>query len=218
MKHTISEIEILTKKLSLNEVSELIPGWLHLNNTIDFGLEYMCPKMQRDFRISMEEVKRVGVSFLYNRIHKETSERVVPQLTELVSRGDINKILSFYQYIKLPNLEYEWFLTTSKLFSVDLVISTTIPISVLKDFNKHIVDVLNENIFLKTNIDKYEILTKREKEVIKHIVRGASNTSIAREIKISEHTIKTHRQNIYRKLEISNVCDLVKFAQLYNIR
>ncbi len=218
MDTVISDIEILSKKLSLDEIAELIPGWLHLNNTIDFGLEYMSPKMQRDFKTTIKEVKSIGVSYLYNRIHQETSERVVPQLIELVESGDRSKILSFYQYIKLPEKDFEWFLTTSKLFNDVFVISTTIPLSVLMDFDKHIIDVLNENIFLKLNINKYYSLTKREKEIIHYLIQGSSNTVIARELNVSEYTIKTHRQKIYKKLEISNICDLVKFSNLYGLK
>lgn len=218
MDHIFSDIEILTKKLSLDEIAELIPGWLHLNNTIDFALDYMSPKMQNDFQTTIKEVRSIGVSYLYNCIHPETSERVVPQLLDLVKSGDNNKVLSFYQYIKLPEKDFEWFFTTSKLFNSEYVISITLPVSIVKDFNEHIIEVLNENVFLKSNLNKFKALTKREKEIIRYLVKGASNTTIAREINVSEHTIKTHRRNIYKKLEISNVCDLVKFAQVYTIK
>jgi len=79
------------------------------------------------------------------------------------------------------------------------------------------VDVLNENIFLKTNLNKYYALTKREQEIIQYLVKGSSNAEIANELSRSAYTIKTHRQNIYRKLEITNICDLVNFAQVYKI-
>jgi len=64
---------------------------------------------------------------------------------------------------------------------------------------------------------KYNSLTKREKEIILYLIKGNSNTDIARELFLSEYTIKTHRQNIYKKLEISNICDLVVFYKAFNI-
>lgn len=214
----IDLIKLILDKYKLDEIAELIPGWLHLNNSTDLGLEYMSPKMERDFKISTPEVRKIGLKFLFNCIHPETSERVVPQLLELVQKGDAGKILSFYQFIKLPDKEeYEWYLTTSKLFNGDTVISTTIPLSVLQDFDGYITGVLNENLFLKSNLETYDKLTKREKEIIKILVKGNSNMQIAETLNISEYTIKTHRQNIYRKLQISNIVELVRFANVFGI-
>ncbi|MDX1738197.1 MAG: helix-turn-helix transcriptional regulator [Alphaproteobacteria bacterium] len=55
-------------------------------------------------------------------------------------------------------------------------------------------------------------LTKREQEVAVCILKGHSSKSMAREIDISPETIKIHRRNLYRKLEISSQSELfVKF-------
>ncbi|MCU4176471.1 response regulator transcription factor [Carboxylicivirga sp. N1Y90] len=218
MNNHIANIDFLSQKLSLDEIAELIPGWLHVNNIIDFGLLYMSPRMESDCKISFNEVKELEFNYMQDFVHPETLERAVPQLLELVESGDSNRTLSFYQYIKLPEKEYEWYHTSSKLFNKESVISISIPLSVLQDFDQHIVEILNENIFLKINLEKYKSLSNREKEIIKLLIQGTSNTQIAESINISEFTVKTHRRNIYRKLNICNVCDLVRFAQMYNIK
>lgn len=64
---------------------------------------------------------------------------------------------------------------------------------------------------------KYELLTAKEKEILRYIVNGFSNVSVAEEISISVRTVETHRANIMRKLEINNLVDLVKFAILNGI-
>jgi len=48
------------------------------------------------------------------------------------------------------------------------------------------------------------ILTKKELEVIRHLVKGLSNKEIASELGISPGTVNTHLDNIYRKLDVSN--------------
>lgn len=53
-----------------------------------------------------------------------------------------------------------------------------------------------------------EALTPREHEVAVCILKGHSSKSLAREIDISPETVKIHRRNIYRKLEISSQSDL----------
>lgn len=44
------------------------------------------------------------------------------------------------------------------------------------------------------------LLTPREREVLKLIAQGMTNGEIASALFISEHTVKNHVSNIYRKL------------------
>ncbi|WP_397446668.1 response regulator transcription factor [Polaribacter sp. R77954] len=41
---------------------------------------------------------------------------------------------------------------------------------------------------------------------------GVSNNNISNQLFISKHTLNTHRKNIYRKLEIKNMAELIKFS------
>jgi len=53
-----------------------------------------------------------------------------------------------------------------------------------------------------------ETLTPREHEVAVYILKGHSSKSLAREIDISPETVKIHRRNLYRKLEVSSQSEL----------
>ena len=53
-------------------------------------------------------------------------------------------------------------------------------------------------------------LSSREKEIIKLILQGKSNREMADELFISELTIKTHRKNIYTKMDVKNVAELIQ--------
>lgn len=55
-------------------------------------------------------------------------------------------------------------------------------------------------------------LTFRELEIISLIREGLNNEEIAARIHLSVETVKTHRKNIYFKLDISKSTDLVLFA------
>jgi DNA-binding CsgD family transcriptional regulator len=55
-------------------------------------------------------------------------------------------------------------------------------------------------------------LTRREKEILLLIANGLTNNEIAEKLFLSSETIKTHRKNMMRKLELSNTAGLVKYA------
>jgi len=58
-----------------------------------------------------------------------------------------------------------------------------------------------------------EGLTTREREVFDRMIHGSGNKQSARELGISERTIKAHRQRIFQKLHARTVADLVLLAE-----
>lgn len=52
------------------------------------------------------------------------------------------------------------------------------------------------------------VLTKRERDVVRLVLRGHSSESIARRFEISTGTVKIHRKNIHAKLGISSQSEL----------
>jgi DNA-binding NarL/FixJ family response regulator len=55
-------------------------------------------------------------------------------------------------------------------------------------------------------------LTTRELEVIGRVVEGASNRDIAKNLGLSEQTVKNHLSNIFDKLGVSNRLELALYA------
>ncbi|MEU0805476.1 response regulator transcription factor [Streptomyces sp. NPDC005970] len=53
------------------------------------------------------------------------------------------------------------------------------------------------------------MLTSRETEVLRHVAKGRSNSAIARELKISEATVKTHLNRAMTKLGITSRAEAV---------
>ncbi len=57
-----------------------------------------------------------------------------------------------------------------------------------------------------------EILTSREKEILKLIAQGHANKNIATKLKISIRTVETHRSHLIHKLGLKTTAALVKYA------
>lgn len=57
-----------------------------------------------------------------------------------------------------------------------------------------------------------EVLSLREKQVLKLIAEGRSSKEIADLLFISQRTVHNHRYNILRKLKLKRITDLVRYA------
>lgn len=60
--------------------------------------------------------------------------------------------------------------------------------------------------------DGLQCLSRRERETLQHIARGASNKEIARALDIAETTVKIHVQHILRKLQLSSRVQAAVYA------
>ena len=65
---------------------------------------------------------------------------------------------------------------------------------------------------------KFETLTHREKDVMALVTGGLLNKQVAAELGVSEITVKVHRGNVTRKLGAKSVADLVRMADMLDIR
>jgi DNA-binding NarL/FixJ family response regulator len=60
--------------------------------------------------------------------------------------------------------------------------------------------------------DPYELLTDREKQVLRLVAEGHSNKEIAEVLGISVKTAMSHREHVMEKLDLHSRTDLIKFA------
>jgi two-component system, NarL family, nitrate/nitrite response regulator NarL len=63
-----------------------------------------------------------------------------------------------------------------------------------------------DTVFLK------EVLTKREQEIVKLILKGLTSKEIGNALFVSTRTVETHRSNLLKKLNIKNTAELAKIA------
>ncbi len=61
------------------------------------------------------------------------------------------------------------------------------------------------------------VLTNREREILRLIAEGKTNRRIANTLSLSKRTVEHHRLHIMKKLNVTNVADLVKLAIKYHL-
>lgn len=140
-----------------------------------------------------EQIRQVGLSALPFRLRLKIKSLIDGQL----SPGNLQHDLAYYRLkrrlyaitlkpveIKMNLPECTWLLTLTRLSN-----TTSLLIRTLNGAN----------------------LTRRETEIVLCLQKGLSSVKIAEKLNLSYHTVRTHLKNIYKKLNISSVHELMAF-------
>ncbi|MUG45672.1 response regulator [Paenibacillus woosongensis] len=72
--------------------------------------------------------------------------------------------------------------------------------------------ILQEFPLSKKNNSADHPLTSREREILDWVAKGMTNREIAKELQISDQTVKNHLKNILQKLHLENRVQLTRYA------
>jgi len=89
--------------------------------------------------------------------------------------------------------------------------------------NRQLIDSLEESLGivrkntaiqkLQANIhSRFDTLTSREQEVMKYVVQGMTNRSIAEVMELSNRTVEVHRSKVMKKMQATTLPELVLMA------
>ena len=226
---TILNVYLDDKYISENNLAQfdLEPIANYFNETIQNYLQSLVPNIEKHLHafIALSESKNEELRAL-QKVFYQFKEELVQHLEKgLEHTGpyphellrDIKSIL-----IKHVSGNFNQNLCYAVIFSVgtletDLIIHNRLRNSIL--FPK--LDKLNSTdigsmqhsiIASNTRPSKKNLLTKRETEILKLIVRGNLNKQIADKLNISLNTVLTHRKNILSKTSIRTVSGLTLYC------
>jgi len=192
-KEFLNEINKSKYLLTLHDVEQFRPICLN-NEMVDF--------------YAFENNWLKGLDYLYylKTIHTSTYNT----LLESISFFRKNKADFLNLKYKLLYKKQEW----------KSVIGTTK--TVLRNENRKPKYAITLAIIKETgsnnNIDNsIKDLTDREKEIVELLCLGNSKKQISNELNISEHTVHTHSKNVYKKLNIGKVSELINIVEKYSI-
>ena len=119
----------------------------------------------------------------------------------------LNECLLLFLYGMLR--EYEYIKSKTKK---ENVVDVQVDMSVL-EFEEKLSEEQIAIVF--TNWQDLTVLTKREKEILKHVLLGEKRKEIAQNLFISDSSVRNHITNIFKKLKIENRSDLCNKAKSY---
>lgn len=203
--------------VTLDELSELIPGYIHLNDKQTLGIVYYGQDVLNIFNKSLSEIQKEGRDFIDAISDKKSQQIFSTSLINYSLTGNQQKTFSFIQRLRInAQAEYKMYYTTSRHYrDNENLLSYTQPLQMLHD-NSFLKEIVEERYsFFNNNFHKYCQLTERECEILELIANSETNKYIADKLSVSYHTIRTHRKKICSKLETGKLIDLVKFAQVF---
>ncbi len=132
---------------------------------------------------------------------------------EMISQQDIPKFQEYF-----PGKTKLIFLNTEKGKEPIGIYSDQINLykdknSFTEDFNQ----LISKHLPNKSKKENSTGLSKREKNIIRHIALGLTSKEIGEKLFISTHTVITHRKNITQKLGIKTVSGQTVYAILNGI-
>ena len=164
----------------------------------------------------LEQVALFGLDYLKTISHIGLMDRAIAKSTNLSVRNDHKEVCNYLQAVKLNGASTP-FITSKILVNDELSLNTPFIPSEQNLYSKVFKELLPEGEKELQQFLRYQTLTKREKEIVKLITDGLSSKQVSEHLFISEHSVKTHRKNGYRKLDINTTAALVKIALLLEI-
>jgi DNA-binding CsgD family transcriptional regulator len=170
--------------------------------------------------IHMSAIVQSGLnSLIFN--HQRISPKAIYSYTDLNILETIKKSVVFVD-IMLDSIMMQYL---SKLFSNENILVAVSGTDRKPDYKFPYTEIISLNDsdaavykkldrifpFVEVDVSK-NILTKREKDILKHVAQGLSSQDIADKLFISRHTVITHRKNICNKLAIKTIPGLTLYA------
>ncbi len=203
--------------ISYDDLAEIIPGILHVNNRKDLALEYISKEGCNILRYSLEELQALGADVFQKHQSKFTRAITYPRLMTEIRKDDLNHVIPFFQDWQYEEDEKPVFhFTSTKILNERQLIS----ISLFPNKIEYLTNTVNRLFGINKTYDKYfcryKLMTKREKEILGYLGQELPRKEISRLLFIDEKTVKKHCENIYKKLGTSKRIELEKIARAFS--
>ena len=183
--------------------------------------------LQNDGRFIVDKVV-TEKNDLINTLKLEKSSILIidPSLTDLESFAELKEIRSSFPDLKLLVITnnankkelYEFNsigITNILLKTVgkeEIIEALNAVVNGKKYYSSELLDLLFETIERKNTGEETGQLTNSELEVVRLIADGLTTKEIASRKFISFHTVISHRKNIFRKLGVSSISELIMYS------
>jgi DNA-binding CsgD family transcriptional regulator len=215
----LHHIEQYVKANQLDQIGEFFPGFLHFNRKDDLHIKYMNPTGLEKFDVPLEYIQKNGAEFFDRFVHRQSVQEIFPRFIDFYNRNDSGRTYADCQDLLSPfNNEYYQILTVTKVVKeLDGLMSMSLPVHELGPNLIKIKGLVKIDTFYEKNFERFQLLTNREKEILRLVALGNTNKHISEALNISAHTVRTHRNHIWQKLSITHLKDALHIAEVFGL-
>jgi DNA-binding CsgD family transcriptional regulator len=180
------------------------PNGIHLNrlnNSIEIGKAALIATGMHIFTFMYLLARGFCIP---KRIRRSSKKELILGLLIFTSIGFLETVISFVKNIHNPvspiNMKNDFLFSTIPyaiygIFIISYFLKFSLPSPAPLELDEAFI--------------KEHGITKREKEIIQMVLQGKSNTEIAKYLFISISTVKTHLNNLYKKIQVESRFDLI---------
>lgn len=165
---------------------------------------------------TLEEREKLGQEYFKMNYHPDDFKKIL-QISDYVMNTKKPGASVVYR-IKSDTDDWKWIYSKANIIETDPETGTVKAICIGFDITDKIAENQEElDILLKENAQLrnqliLQRLTKTEKRIISELANGKSTKEIADELTRSYETINNHKRNIFKKLNIHKLSELIAFA------
>ncbi len=211
----------------LAHCADILPGVVvihEISNLPQFNTVFMSSRGLEQLGVSLHEISEMGNKYHDRFFNNEDMEGFMVKLENLLKNKDPDETFTFFQQVKFKDREdWVWHIGSIRIFHQDEegnathLITVVFPVDQMKHIPNKAERLLAENMFFKENIEKFDSLGKRAKEVLKLVALGKSSAEISEELNITVDTVNTHRKIIKKKLGITTTYEFTEYAHAFDL-
>ena len=180
------------------------------------GFIFCNPYIEQILNVDQSQVINAGWNYTRSFIHPSNLRYQQNFISQFNKSANEKDVLSYYQYLtKKGHSEYYWLHTEKISLDTNHQLGMNYELPRLGLVYHHLKNILGEICMDSISYQKFCSLTKTERKVLKYILDGNTNKEIGLLLFVSEHTIRTHRNRIWRKLDISHFKDSFKYSYFF---
>lgn len=194
---------------------DYLPFLVSIHNRENFQVFNINNTFATCFQLSRHEIITRGLNLIAERSDPSLMSFAFNKIKQFESNKDFNEVCYYLQRI-LVGEKPEWILSQKVILNDKYHLTIGYFLHQLGPLGKSIIQQLpadGEELIYRIKL--WESLTVTEKKLFYALFAGMTNEKVAEKWFISINTVRTHRNNLFKKLQVSRSSELSKY-QLMN--
>lgn len=196
LRRGLADMARRSQRLVITHFYASIPMFLRKHPTPPSNITLLCGSCNfKSFDTGIENLSKLRLAFPETHVVLFNQKMAAQRQVELLKMGVSG-------FLETDLTEDRMETTVCQIHEGQIIASPPVMMRALRELSSH---PSRPKTVRKSGPASEDVhLTRREKEIIKCVARGLKNKQIGDQLYISEKTVKTHINNIFRKLGVEN--------------